>query len=124
MSAEIIRDQGQNLRSPSGKVLGVVDSKEIGENVARSLQAAGFPPIQVLVGDDGIRLLERVDQFFFSDMEDRILKRHLEELRAGNAIIAITTPADRVDEAVQVASEAGARRLVHFGSLVVTWLTK
>jgi hypothetical protein len=124
MSAEIMHDQGQQLGSPTGKVLGIVDSKSICENVALSLQAAGFPKVQVLVGEEGIRLLERVDQFFFSDMEERVLARHLEELRAGHAIIAITTPADRVNEAVSVASELGARRLVHFGSLTVTWLTK
>jgi hypothetical protein len=42
MDAEIIRDRGQTLGSPSGKVLGIVDSKTICEGVAKSLKAAGF----------------------------------------------------------------------------------
>ena len=69
-------------------------------------------------------LLERVDGFFFSDMEDRVLARHIEELNAGHKIVAIEVPSERVDEATRIASENGARRLVYFGPLTVTWLTK
>jgi hypothetical protein len=123
MNVEKIRDRGQTLGSPFGKVLGIVDSKDICDKVAAALAADGFSKVQVLVGEEGVQLLERVDQFFFSDMEDRILRRHLEELRAGHAIIAIETPSERVDEAVRIASANGARRLVHFGFLTVSWLT-
>ena len=77
-----------------------------------------------LAGEDGIHLLERVDTFFFSDMEDRILSHHRDERKAGHTIIAIETPPERVDEAVQVASRNGARRLVHFGPMAITWHTK
>ncbi len=124
MTIERIRDEGQTLDVPTGKVLGIVDTRAICENVAKSLKDAGFPKVEVLSGEDGIALLSRIDKFFFSDLEERILARHLEELREGHAIIAIETPSDRVDEAVRAASDLGARRLVHFGSLVVTWLTK
>jgi hypothetical protein len=44
-------------------------------------------------------------------------------LKAGNIIVGIETPSDRVDEAVSVATEHGARRLVHFGLMTVTWHT-
>lgn len=123
MSFEKIRDQGQTLGVPTGKVLGIVDSREDCEKVSAALAAVGLPKLQVLVGEEGVQLLERVDQFFFSDMEERILQRHLEELRTGHAIIAIETSSDRVDEVVRIASANGARRLVHFGYLTVTWLT-
>lgn len=124
MSVEKIRDKGQTLGSPAGKVLGIVDSRAACEKVAAALSAAGFPKVQMLVGEEGVHLLERVDQFFFSDMEERVLDRHLEELRVGHAIIVIEAPADRIDEVVNVASANGARRLVHFGLLTVSWLTK
>jgi hypothetical protein len=123
MSIEKIRDVGQTLRSPAGKVLGIVDSRADCEKVAAALTAVGFPRVQVLVGEEGILLLERVNQFFFSDMEDRILSRHLEELQAGHAVIAVETPSERVNEVVSLASANGARRLVHFGVLTVSWLT-
>lgn len=124
MSVERIRDQGQTLRSPTGKVLGIVDSRDDCEKVAEALAAAGVPKVQVLVGDEGIHLLERVNQFFFSDMEERVLRRHLEELRAGHAVIAIETSSEQVNDVVRVASANGARRLVHFGILTVSWLTE
>ncbi|MBS0208921.1 MAG: hypothetical protein JSS27_08215 [Planctomycetes bacterium] len=123
MSIEKIRDEGQTLGIPTGKVLGIVDSRADCEKVAHALAAAGFPKTEVLVGDAGVQLLERVNQFFFSDMEDRVLRRHLEELRAGHAIIAVEAPSDRVNDVVRVASANGARLLVHFGFLAVTWLT-
>jgi hypothetical protein len=119
-----IRDEGQTLDSPSGKVLGIVEARADLEALDASLKAAGFTKIEYLIGDEGLALLERVDQFFFSDMEDRVLARHIEELKAGNKIIAIEVPSDRVDEATRIASELGARRLVHFGWATVTWLTK
>jgi hypothetical protein len=57
-------------------------------------------------------------------MEDRVLARHIEELKAGHTIVVVEAPSDRVDEATQIASEHGARRLVYFGRMTITWLTK
>jgi hypothetical protein len=65
-----------------------------------------------------------VDGFFFSDMEERVLARHIEELKTGHIIVAIEATSDRVDEANRIASKHGVRRLVYFGPLTVTWLTK
>ncbi len=123
MSIEKIRDEGQTLDTPTGKVLGIVDSRADCEKGAAALAAAGLPAVKVLVGEDGVQLLERINQFFFSDMEERVLRRHLEELQAGHAVIAIETPSERVKEVVSIATAHGARRLVHFGFLTVNWLT-
>ena len=83
--------------------------------------------IEYLSGEEGAALLQRVDQFFFSfffsDMEDRVLARHIEELNAGHIVAAIEVAPDRVDEATRIASESGARRLVYFGRLAISWLT-
>ncbi|HEX7449457.1 MAG TPA: hypothetical protein VF306_18010, partial [Pirellulales bacterium] len=73
-----------------------------------------------------VNLLDRVNtsRFFFSDMEDRVLQRHIEELKAGHIIAVIKVPDDRIDEIAEIATQHGARRLVYFGFTTVTWLTK
>jgi hypothetical protein len=124
MAVEKIHDRGQTLQAPTGKVLGIADTRADVDKAAKALAGAGFKKVEVLCGDDGVRLLERIDMFFFSDMEDRVLARHLEELKAGNMVIAIETPSERVDEATEIAAQNGIRRLIHFGSMAITWLTK
>jgi hypothetical protein len=124
MSVTTIQDKGQSLQPPTGKLLGIVDTQAILKTVVKRLEAAGFNKVERIIGEDGVALLERVDRFFFSDMEDRVLARHIDELKAGHMIVAIEVPSDRVDEATRIASEHGARRLVHFGRMTVTWLTK
>jgi hypothetical protein len=101
-----------------------VDTREEFDAMIGALNTAGFDKVEALLGDEGVSLLERVDNFFFSDMEDRVLARHIEELKAEHIIVSIRAPADRVDEAAKVASQHGARRLVHFGQWQITWLTK
>jgi hypothetical protein len=123
-NVERIRDQGQTLSVPTGKVLGIVNTRPELEAVAEALKVAGFKNVTTISGEEGVQLLERVGTFFFSDLEERVLNRHIDELKAGRFIIGIETPTDRVDEAVAIATQNGARRLVHFGLLAVTWLTK
>jgi hypothetical protein len=122
MSVDPIRDQGQKLSYPRGKVLGIVDTKAQFDDVVAALKRVGFEGITALHGEDGIQLLERVSNFFFSDLEERVLNRHIEELKEGRFIIAVQTPSSRADEAANVASEHGARRLAHFELLTVTWM--
>ena len=110
--------------TPTGKLLGIVESRANLKALGASLKDAGFPKTEYLLGNEGIALLERVGGFFFSDMEDRILARHIDELKAGHSIIAIAVPSDGVDEATRIASGHGARRLVYFGPMTITWLTK
>ena len=125
MNVTRVRDEGQTLRYPTGKVLGIVDTRADFDRSVSALRDAGFDKIEALVGEEGVALLERVGTFFFSDMEERVINRHIEELKAGHVIVAITAaPQERVADAVRVASQNGARRLVHFGPLTVTWHTK
>ena len=124
MKVTTIEDTGQTLGSPAGKLLGILDTREHLEGLAKDLASAGATKVENLVGEDGVALLERVDRFFFSDMEDRVLARHIEELKAGNTILAIEVPSDQVQEASRVATARGVRRLVYFGQMTVTWLTK
>ena len=124
MAIERIHDEGQTLGTPTGKLLGVVESRANLDVLGASLKDAGFAKTEYLLGEEGVALLERVGGFFFSDMEDRVLARHIEELKAGHIIVAIDAPSDRVDVATQIASENGARRLVYFGPMAISWLTK
>lgn len=123
MAVTPIHDEGQTPRIPTGKLLGIVDKPTDIQKIAQALAGAGFNKIESLTGEDGVNLLERVSTFFFSDMEERVLNRHIEELRAGNTIIAIEVDSERAEEAARIAEENGVRRLVHFGELAVTWLT-
>lgn len=122
MGMEPTCDQGQTLSYPRDKVLGIVDTKAQLDNVVAALTKAGFEGIKVLHGDDGVQLLEHVNTFFFSDMEEKVLERHIQELREGHFTFAIETPSNRAEAATKVAATHGARRLVHFGLLTVTWL--
>lgn len=124
MTVEKIRDEGQKLDYPSGKVVGIVDTRAVLDGLTKALETAGFKNIEILSGEEGVRLLERVNEFFFSDMEDRVLARHLKEVEAGHFVISIKTPSNLVDEAVAIATANGAHGLVHFGWAAVTWLTK
>jgi hypothetical protein len=104
MGFERIRDEGQTLGVPTGKVLGIVDTRAEFDDVVRASKNAGFHTITAIWGEDGVQLLDRVGTFFFSDLEERVLIRHIEELKAGHIIVGIEAPSDRVDEAGGVAS--------------------
>jgi hypothetical protein len=124
MTVTQIRDQGQTLRVPRNKVVGIADTRAVFDETARALEAAGFEEIEALSGQEGVNLLERIHTFFFSDMEDRMLANHIKELKADHIIMLIETPGNRVNEAVSVASQHGAHCLVHFGLATVAWLAK
>src|SRR5262245_25864490 len=112
MRVKQIHDEGQRLRYPTGKILGIVDKPADVYRLARSLESAGLRNIEEISGAEGVHLLERINRsFFFSDAEEEALARHVEEVKAGHLIIAIEVPSDRVDEAVRVASRNGARQL-------------
>lgn len=107
-----------------GKLLGVVDTQRQFDDVVAGLKQAGFEKVTAVHGEDGVNLLERFEGFFFSDADEPVLLRHIDELRAGHFIIAIETPSNRAKEAADLAAKHGARFLVHFGFATVTWLKK
>lgn len=122
MSVEIIRDEGQKLPPPTGRVLGVVDSRKQLDEVAAALKQAGFDKVTVVHGDDGVKLLERFEGVFWGDAEGPILRRHLDELRKGHGVFAVQTASDQAAKVAEIAARHGARFVVHFGFAVVTWL--
>ena len=124
MTVETIRDEGQTLPPPRGKVLGVIDTQKQFNDVVAALKEAGFDKVTAVHGDDGIHLLERFEGFFWGDAEQPVLQRHIDELKAGHFIFAVQVASDDAVQASQIASIQGARFLVHFGLATVTWLKK
>jgi hypothetical protein len=124
MSVKKIHDDGQKLGIPSGKVLFVVDSRAEFDQVVRGLESAGIKNIEYLVGEEGLHLLERIHTFFFSDSEEPVLQRHIEELKAGHGVVAFEAESNQIEKAVDIASNNGARFIVHFGLLAITWLKR
>ncbi len=124
MTVDKIEDEGQVHRYPSGTIVGIVETQDVLEGLTQALENAGINEIQFLSGEEGIRLLDRVNESHFSDMEDRIFARHREALKEERIIVVIGAPSERVDEVVEIATQNGADGLVHFGWAMVTWLTK
>lgn len=119
-----VHDNGQTIGFPKGRIFGIVNTLSELDRISLRLEAAGFTDIEVLCGEEGLHVLERDHTFYFSDMEDRILDWQINELKAGHYILIVKTPADRAEEAADIAAANGARRLVHFGWWMNTWLTK
>src|SRR5690242_16054998 len=102
MSVKKLHDRGQELRYPTGKLLGIVNTKAELKGLIAAMNEAGFGEIELLQGKEGIRLLKRVGKFFFSDIEMVVINRQICELEAGHTIVAIKTPSHRVDEALNL----------------------
>lgn len=124
MSVEIIRDEGQKLPPPTGRVLGIVDSRKQLDEVAAALKQAGFEKVTAVHGDEGVNLLERFDGVFWGDAEEPILRRQIDELKKGHGVFAVRTSSDQAAKVAEIAARHGARFVVHFGCAVVTWLQK
>jgi hypothetical protein len=60
MNVTRVRDEGQRLRYPTGKVLGIIDTRADFDRLVSALRDAGFDKIEALVGEEGVALLERV----------------------------------------------------------------
>lgn len=122
-------DRGQTLATPAGKVIGFVDGKDEFEALTDALATAGYSPATItsLYGEDGVRLLERLqdDRFFFADSEDSIIKLSTEELRLGHYAIAIEV--DDREHAVDIARLAkphGGHGFTYFGTWVSEQLSR
>jgi hypothetical protein len=124
MTDDPIYEGAQHLGEPSGKLAGVVDSDAKFQEVVASLKKAGFDQIKSLHGPDGVRLLEHLHGFFFSDYEDEALQNHIAELHAGHYILIVGTDFEGAKKAAAIAEAHGARYLVYFGLLVNARLTR
>jgi len=125
MTIEPIADHGQKLAPPAGKVIGFIDGKVEFDAFAQAVQAAGYPATSItsLYGEDGIHLLERLQEnsFFFGDSEDSVIQLSIRELRQGHYAAAVEVTDH--EQAVQIASLAkphGGHSFSYFG----TWVSE
>ena len=124
MSVEPMRDEGQRLPPPNGRVIGAVATKATLDEAVSALRTAGFEKIEVLNGPDGIELMKRLrGVFFLGDDETSIIERNITELEQGHYIIAIHATSESVKRAAEIAASHGVRSLTHFGMFVNTRLT-
>ena len=124
MNVEPMRDEGQRLPPPNGRVIGAVDTKAQLDESVSALRTAGFEKIEVLNGPDGIELMKRLrGVFFLGDEEVSVIERNITELERGHYIIAIHASSKGVKQAAEIAASHGVRSLTHFGMLVNTRLT-
>ena len=125
MAVEPSVDHGQTISPPAGKVIGFIDGKAGFEAFAEAVQAAGYPAASItsLYGEDGIHLLERLQEnsFFFGDSEDSIIQQSIRELRQGHYAAAVEVTDH--EQAVQIATLAkphGGHSFSYFG----TWVSE
>lgn len=128
MAVKPVRDHGQELGRPDRQVIGFVDTKEQVDAVTKALKAAGYAEsnIVALKGEDGIDMLERLQETFnFGDGEDALMEFSIKELQAGH--YALGVEADDRDGALRVASLSeplGAHSFSYFGTWVNERLTR
>ena len=123
MTHEPIVDHGQTLNGPTGKVIGFLDSKVEFERFADTLLAAGYSDtaITLLYGEDGIHLLERMEEhrFFFSDSEDSIIHTGIRELKQGHCAVSIeVTDRQHAVDIARLAKPQGGHGFIYFGTWV------
>ena len=121
-------DHGQELARPSSQAIGFVNTKEQFDAVTEALKAAGYaqPHIIALKGEDGVDMLERLQETFnFGDGEDALMEFSIKELQAGHYAIGVEAK-DR-DDALRIASltePLGAHSFSYFGTWVNERLTR
>ncbi|WP_437190976.1 hypothetical protein [Planctomicrobium sp. SH527] len=122
MSLEPVHDVGQYVVSPVGKLIGVIDKERQFDDVVKILNNSGHHEINAYRGEEGIHLLERLHGFYFSDAEELVFQRHVDELKEGHYIVAVHIQWRDAETVADLMASHGARYLVHFGYAAVTWL--
>jgi hypothetical protein len=99
MTVTPVIDRGQELATPEGQAIGLVDTKEQFDAVTQAFKAAGFADSRIIAlqGADGIEMLQRLQKTFnFGDGEDAIVEFSIKELRAGHYAVSVQAE-DRAD---------------------------
>jgi hypothetical protein len=128
MAIKPVIDYGQVLATPEGQAIGFVDTKEQFAAVIQALKAAGYADSNIIAlqGDDGIAMLERLQNtFHFGDGEDAIMEFSIKELQAGHYALCIEAN-DRAAalRAASLAEPLGAHSFSYFGIWMNERLTR
>ena len=111
-------------KSPFGKVIGIVESRDQLQAVTAALSALGVQDIEVLDGAAGIKNLnseqDAVANCFLGDMEADMVHRYLEAVKHGQIVFAAVVEPEVADEAAEAVKAQGATELAHFGTWMIT----
>ena len=99
-------------KSPYGKVIGIVKSRDQLQAVTQALSKLGVQDIEVLEGAAGIKLLDKEQagaaQYFLGDMEAEMVQRYLEAVKGGLIVFAAVVESETANHAATTAKERGA----------------
>lgn len=114
----------ESVKSPIGKVIGVVETRAQLQAVSEALSKLGVQEFDVLEGTNGINHLEddqaAVARCFLGDMEAEMVRCYLDAVKAGRIVFAARVESEVADQAAETAKARGASDVVHFGVLVIT----
>ena len=107
-----------------GKVIGVMERRDQVQPLCDELSTLGVREVEVLEGETGIKRMEKsldaVSQFFFGDMESKMVQRYLDAVKQGMIVFVALVVPETADQAAETAKGRGALNVVHFGNSVVT----
>ena len=107
-----------------GKVIGVMERRDQVQPLCDELLTLGVREVEVLEGETGIKRMEKsldaVSQFFFGDMESKMVQRYLDAVKLGMIVFVALVVPETADQAAETAKGRGALNVVHFGNSVVT----
>lgn len=107
-----------------GKVIGVMERRDQIQPLCDELSTLGVREVEVLEGETGIKRMEKsldaVSQFFFGDMESKMVQRYLDAVKQGMIVFVALVVPETADQAAETAKGRGALNVAHFGNSVVT----
>ena len=107
-----------------GKIMGVVTDRSQLTALSESLETLGVHELEILTGSDGFERLESlketVAQYFFGDMEAKMLQRYLDAVTHDQSVFVADLDPEIASKAAEIAKTHGASEIVHFGNSAVT----
>lgn len=117
MEVTFVARHDQTTHSPTGKVSGVLTSREALDRFIEDLDAAGIPAIEVLHSTDGITFLDGTPSFM-GDIEDQMKTNYRAALDAGHYVFAACAHPSQPEWVAESALAHGAEHVASFGRLV------
>ncbi len=107
-----------------GKVVGAVRNSDQLESLVESFEKLGVTEVEVLQGVSGTEQLEAwkesFSQYFFGDMELKMLQRYLDAIAADFIVFLAVVEFDQADATAETAKAHEAIDVVYFGNSAVT----
>ncbi len=107
-----------------GKVIGVLKQQSQLETLIEALAKLGVDDVEAYSGTNGTEQLETwkeaVSQYFFGDMEGKMVQRYLDAVEGNLIVFAVVVESAGAGKVAEVAKSQGASNVVHFGNSAVT----